>query len=238
MNAPTRFTTGEDTKVGDSYMPTWSPDGSKIAFTSNRSRDFEVYVRPVAAGEPANISQSPGASDGWARADWSPDGSTIVYPSQDNAPSWQEDFIRQGFGAAGVLVGATLLAGAVVWLRRRYGSMPFGAYAVVIGAPIAMATVLGDQYRLLPAIAVAALAAELVVRRWPAGRSRVGDGIVAFLIPAIVFALYFATLMMTGGIGWTIHLWLGAIFTVGIIGLFLDERTRAVRGSPVAASRE
>ncbi|HET9085409.1 MAG TPA: hypothetical protein VFN41_13495, partial [Candidatus Limnocylindrales bacterium] len=160
---------------------------------------------------------------------WSPDGATIAYPEQDEAPFWQADDIRQGFGAAGLLVGATLLAGAVVWMRRRYGSMPLGAYAVVIGAPIAMATVLDDQYRLLPAIALGALAAELVVRRWPAGRSRVGDGIVAFLIPAIVFALYFATLMMSGGIGWTIHLWLGAIVTVGIIGLFLDELTRAAR---------
>ena len=236
-SAPSRFTTGADTEVGDSYMATWSPDGSKIAFTSNRSRDFEVYVQPVAGGEPVDISQSPGSSDGWARADWSPDGATIVYPAQDNAPSWQDDYVRQGFGAAGVLVAATLLAGAVVWLRRRYGSLPFGAYGVVIGAPIAMATVLDDQYRLLPAIAVAALAAELVVRRWPAGRSRVGDGIVAFLIPAIVFALYFATLMMTSGIGWTIHLWLGAIFTAGIIGLFLDELTRASRpGSSEAAA--
>lgn len=228
-NAPTRFTDGDDEEVGDSYAPSWSPDGSRIAFTSNRSHDFEVYVQPVAGREAVNLSQHPGASDGWARADWSPDGATIVYPSQDNAPSWQDSYIRQGFGAAGMLVGATLLAGAVVWLRRRYGSMPLGSYAVVIGAPIAMATVLDDQYRLLPAIALGALAAELVVRRWPAGRSRVGDGIVAFLIPGIVFALYFATLMMTGGIGWTIHLWLGAIFTAGIIGLFLDELTRASR---------
>jgi len=235
-SSPTRFTTGADTAVGDSYMGTWSPDGSKVAFTSNRSRDFEVYVQPVADGDPVNISQDPGASDGWARADWSPDGSTIVYPIQDNAPSWQEDGIRQGYGAAGVLIGATLLAGAVVWLRRRHGALPFGAYAVVIGAPIAMATVLDDQYRLLPAIVLAALIAELVVRRWPAGRSRIGDGIVAFLVPAVVFALYFATLMMTGGIGWSIHLWLGAIVIAGIIGLFLDELTRAVRGGTEPAT--
>src|SRR3954447_415650 len=141
-SAPTRFTTGASEEVGDSYMATWSSDGSKLVFTSNRSRDFEVYVQPVAGGEAVNVSQSPGSSDGWARADWSPDGATIVYPSQDNAPSWQDDYVRSGFGAAGVVIGAALMAGAVVWLRRRFGSMPFGAYAVVIGAPIAMATVL------------------------------------------------------------------------------------------------
>jgi len=66
--------------------------------------------------------------------------------------------------------------------------------------------------------------------------ARIGDGFVAFLVPAVVFALYFATLMMTGGIGWSIHLWLGAIVIAGIIGLFLDELTRAVRGNTEPAT--
>ena len=229
---PTRLTVGTNEEVGDSYMPTWSPDGTRIAFASNRTGDFEVYSMPVAGGEATNLSQNPGADDGWARPQWSPDGSTIVYPSEGNTPFWRVDNVRQGFGAAGVLIAATLLAGVVVWLRRRFGALPFGAYAVVIGAPPAMATVFDDQYRLIPGIVVAALAAELVVRRWPAGRTRVGDAIVAFLIPAIVFALYFGTLMMTGGIGWSLHMWLGSIFIAGIIGLFLDELSRAARPSP------
>ena len=135
-SSPERLTVGPDDEVGDSYMPSWSPDGTQIAFASNRTGDFEVYVMPVAGGEAVNISQTPGSSDGWARADWSPDGASIVYPSEDNAPFWAVDYIRQGFGAAGVLIGATLLAGGAVWLRRRYGSLPFGAYAVVIGAPV------------------------------------------------------------------------------------------------------
>ena len=231
---PTRFTVGTADDVGDSYMPTWSPDGTMIAFTSNRTGDLEVYSMPVAGGEATNLSRNPGASDGWARPQWSPDGSTIVYPSEGNMPFWRADYVRQGFGAAGVLVAAALLAGVVVWLRRRVGVLPFGAYAVVIAAPLAMATVLDDQYRLIPGIVIAALAAEFIVRRWPAGRTRVGDAIVAFVIPAIVFTLYFGTLMMTGGIGWSLHLWLGAIFIAGIIGLFLDELSRAA--SPATAA--
>lgn len=222
---PARLTVGED--VGDSYMPTWSPDGSTIAFTSNRTGDLEVFSMPAAGGEATNLSRNPGADDGWARAEWSPDGSTIVYPSRGFLPFWREDFIRQGFGAAGILVASTVLAGALLYLRRRYGSLPFGAYAVVIGLPLAMATVLSDEYRLLPGIVLAALLAEVIVRRWPAGASRLGDALVAFLVPAVVFALYFATIGVTDGLGWTVHLWLGAIVTAGIIGLFLDELTRA-----------
>jgi Tol biopolymer transport system component len=233
---PVRFTVGTNDEVGDSYMPTWSPDGTRIAFASNRTGDFEVYSMPVAGGEATNLTQNPGASDGWARPQWSPDGSTIVYPSEGNVPFWRIDYVRQGFGAAGVLIAAALLAGVVVWLRRRFGALPFGAYAVVVGAPLAMATVLDDQYRLIPGIVIGALAAELVVGRWPAGRTRVGDALVAFLIPAIVFALYFGTLMMTGGIGWSLHMWLGAIVIAGIIGLFLDELSRAARPATEAVS--
>ena len=230
---PTRLTVGED--VGDSYMASWSPDGSTIAFTSNRTGDFEVYTMPATAGgEATNLSQNPGASDGWARPVWSPDGSTIVYPSEGNTPFWREDFIRHGFGAAGILIAATVLAGAFVYLRRRFGRLPFGSYAVVVGVPLAMATVLSDEYRLLPAIGLAALIAELLVWRWPAGESRVGDAIVAFLVPAIVFALYFATIGLTDGLGWTVHLWLGAIVTAGIIGLFLDELAHAGSRSSAA----
>jgi hypothetical protein len=231
---PTRLTVGED--VGDSYMATWSPDGQTIAFTSNRTGDFEVYTMPAAGGEATNLSRNPGASDGWARPVWSPDGSTIVYPSEGNVPFWRQDFIRQGFGAAGILIAATVLAGAFGYLRRRFGRLPVGAYALVVGVPLAMMTVLSDEYRLLPGIALAALVAEVLVWRWPAGASRIGDALVAFLVPAVVFALYFATIALTDGLGWTVPLWLGAIFTAGIIGLFLDELARAAQPPSVGAS--
>jgi Tol biopolymer transport system component len=231
---PTRLTIGDD--VGDSYMATWSPDGSTIAFTSNRTGDFEVYTMSAAGAEATNLSQNPGASDGWARPEWSPDGSTIVYPSEGNVPFWRQDFIRQGFGAAGILIAATVLAGAFVYLRRRFGRLPAGAYAVVVGVPLAMMTVLSDEYRLLPGIVIAALAAEALVWRWPAGVSRAGEALVAFLVPALVFALYFATIAVTEGLGWTVPLWLGAIVTAGIIGLFLDELARAGPTSAAASS--
>jgi hypothetical protein len=96
-----------------------------------------------------------------------------------------------------------------------------------------MATVLSDEYRFIPAALVAGLLADLAAWRWPPGRSRLGDAIVAFVIPAAFFGAYFLVMAVTGGIGWTIHLWLGAIFTAGVIGLFLDELSRGTR--PAAA---
>ena len=214
---------------GDDYMPSWSPDGSQIAFTSNRTGDFEVFVVASTGGQARNISQNPGSDDGWDSPQWTPDGSAIVYPVQGVTPSWRDPYVRQGFGAAGILIAATLLAGAVVFARRR-GRLPFGAYTVLVAVPLIMATVLRDEYRFIPAAIGAGLLADLVVRAWPPGRSRVGDALVAFLIPAMFFALYFATVAATGGLGWSVHLWLGAIVIAGIIGLFVDELSRRPAG--------
>jgi len=220
---------------GDNYMPSWSPDGSQIAFTSNRTGDFEVFVASASGGTARNISQNPGAEDGWNTVDWTPDGSAILYPSQGVTPTWRDPFVRQGFGAAGILVSAALLAWAVTFARRR-GRLPLGAYTVLVAVPLSMATVLRDEFRFIPAALVAGILADVVAWRWPFGRSRIGDAVVAFLIPSLFFACYFVTVAATDGLGWSVHLWLGAIVIAGIIGLFMDELGRRPVGQGAATS--
>jgi hypothetical protein len=92
----------------------------------------------------------------------------------------------------------------------------------------------GDGYRFLPGALVAGVLADVLVWRFPYGASRRTDAVIAFAIPAMFYAAYFVALQLTGGIGWTIHLWLGAIAIAGVIGLVLDE---ALRGPPRPASR-
>lgn len=142
-------------------------------------------------------------------------------------------YVGQGFGAAGILIAAALLAGIVAFARR-IGRLPFGAYTALVAVPAAMATVLEDEYRFIPGVIVAGLVADVVTRAWPARRSRIGDALVAFLVPAVYFAFYFLTVALTSGIGWSIHLWLGSIVIAGVIGLFIDELAHG-RGTPVAA---
>jgi Tol biopolymer transport system component len=218
---PRQVATGE----GNAYMPSWSPDGARLAFTSNRTGDFEVFVGAATGGEPQNLSRNPGTDDGWAGPAWSPDGSVILYPSQGSVPYWQNPFVRQGFGAAGILVASAVLAGIVTFARRR-GPLPFGAFAVLVAVPASMATVLSDEYRFIPAAIAAGVLADLAARAWPPGRTRVGDALVSFLVPALFFAAYFVAVAVTTGIGWSIHLWLGAIAIAGVVGLFLDELAR------------
>ena len=45
--------------VGFSDWPSWSPDGAVFAFSSNRSANFEIYVRRVEGGQDVNITNDP-----------------------------------------------------------------------------------------------------------------------------------------------------------------------------------
>jgi Tol biopolymer transport system component len=54
------FTKGDDGVLGDDGMPDFSPNGTRIVFTSNRDRQGEVYVmRPDGSGQ-RRVTRKPG----------------------------------------------------------------------------------------------------------------------------------------------------------------------------------
>ena len=64
------------------YHPVWSPDGSRIAYSSNRKLHFDLYVKSAAgAGEPELLFASD--ADKFV-TDWSPDGRTLAFMSSDS----------------------------------------------------------------------------------------------------------------------------------------------------------
>lgn len=70
--------------------PAWSPDGSKIAFVSNRDGDGEIYVMAADGSGPVNLTRNP-AYDSFPS--WSPDGSRIAFTSDrdGNQEIWVMD---------------------------------------------------------------------------------------------------------------------------------------------------
>ena len=80
---PRRFTTGpkRDTK------PRWSPDGTHLAFLSEREAQpkAQVYVIPAAGGEPTRLTKLP---NGVMQHVWSPDGSRLALVAR--VGGWQE----------------------------------------------------------------------------------------------------------------------------------------------------
>ncbi|MDX1995560.1 MAG: protein kinase [bacterium] len=64
--------------VATDQWPAWSPDGSQIAFTSQRDGNFEIYVMDADGENVRRITENP-AADLWVS--WSPDGSQIAFQS-------------------------------------------------------------------------------------------------------------------------------------------------------------
>jgi len=80
-----------ETEIGsdensDETMPDWSPDGTRLAFASNRSGNYEIYITNAdGSGEPLQLTDRPGSD---MNPDWSPDGSQIAFESKLDTGSW------------------------------------------------------------------------------------------------------------------------------------------------------
>jgi Tol biopolymer transport system component len=60
-------------------FPRWSPDGSKIAFISDRDENAEIYVMDSDGGNLINLSNSLAQESPQGDFSWSPDGSQILF---------------------------------------------------------------------------------------------------------------------------------------------------------------
>ena len=65
---------------GLDVRPTWSPDGTRIAFTSNRDGNYEIYVMNSDGSNPRNATSHPARDD---HAAWHPDGRLLFVSDRD-----------------------------------------------------------------------------------------------------------------------------------------------------------
>src|SRR5262245_48573876 len=65
---------------GRDSQPAFSPDGSEVAFISDREGGSQVFVVPVAGGIPRQVSFH---TAGYAIEEWTPDGRLLVKATRD-----------------------------------------------------------------------------------------------------------------------------------------------------------
>jgi TolB protein len=71
----------------DLEYPTFSPDGTRVAFMSHVGSDYDIFVADVTTGDTTRLTDA-GGSDGWPA--WSPDGTTIAFASE-RFVAWSPD---------------------------------------------------------------------------------------------------------------------------------------------------
>jgi Tol biopolymer transport system component/predicted Ser/Thr protein kinase len=72
--------------VEDGYFPSWSPDGKRIVFMSNRDRHLNLWTISAEGGAPARLTKNPDID---YQPAWSPDGKWIAYGSGGASTSWE-----------------------------------------------------------------------------------------------------------------------------------------------------
>lgn len=124
--------------------------------------------------------------------------------------------------AASILLQTVILMSALLIVMRRW-QLPIGSMTLLITVNTALMTVFSDSQILIPGALLASILADVLLWRLRPSMQRV-DALrtFAFAVPAIYYAFYFATLGLTQGITWSIHLWLGSIFLSGVAGLLLS----------------
>jgi len=117
----------------------WSPDGRYIAATGLEAQQGDVYVFPVAGGQPRNITNT---ADRWEEvSDWSADGQLLVLRSERQGVAGDIWWMRSdGSGAEKLTPDAPLQSnahfgtdGSIFYSSRTAASGPFRIWKMPAG---------------------------------------------------------------------------------------------------------
>lgn len=104
--------------------------------------------------------------------------------------------------------------GIMLTLARRW-CMPFGSWTLLITLHLLLAVSPHEDWRLLPGGIFTGLFADVLTQRIGASH------VFALSVPFVLYALLFATLMLSGGLIWSMSLWLGGILLAGVVGVLM-----------------
>ncbi len=140
----------------------------------------------------------------------------------DSSFTFGDSSAYQALGVAGIVLQGAIVTGLVLTTMRGV-ALPFGGLTFVFTLNAALMTFMSDQFRLIPAAAVAGLLADLLLLYLrPSAQRPLSLRAFAFALPTLLYLIYFLDLAFTSGILWSIHSWLGSAVEAGFVGLGLS----------------
>jgi hypothetical protein len=142
---------------------------------------------------------------------------------------------QTALGVVGVLIPTALVMGLILVIVRRW-TLPTGALALIVsGNGLLMALFHYHETAAYPQTLIPILSGGLIAElayAWlkpSAGRENALRAF-AFVTPLAQSALFLATLILTSGVWWSIHMWAGVPFMAGVVGLLTSLATASSVG--------
>lgn len=133
-------------------------------------------------------------------------------------------------GVAGVLIPTAFVMGTILFIIRRW-TLPTGALALVVsGNGLLMALFHYHEMAAYPQALIPIVGGGLIAElayAWlrPTAERERALRAFAFVVPLAQYAVFFATLILTSGVWWSIHMWAGVPFMAGVVGLLTSLAT-------------
>jgi len=125
------------------FSPSWSPDGTQIAFVSLRDGNKDIYVFTIADSSIYNLTNTPDVEEDFPA--WSPDGTLIAYSADEagreliytkavNEPNAQAQIFRQGRTPAWSPDGSSIMLATDTSANTLFTVAPFNTTGAVTEA--------------------------------------------------------------------------------------------------------
>lgn len=205
----------------DAWAPRWQADGSRLVVTTNVAGDADLALVDL---EDDGIRIVPGAFDQDENlAVFSPLDGSLLYQANADGPS--RSFMSQAIGSLGQLTAALSLVGVLLFALARWPwpGLPTGSLALVLALDAVALPVLEDEWRMLAAGLVTAVVIELLYHLLRPRPDRPGAWrAFAFLAPFSYLLVANLAVILTEGMGWTVHMWTGTAVMAGLAGVLLS----------------
>jgi hypothetical protein len=132
------------------------------------------------------------------------------------------DRIVQEMGVQGVVLSAGMLSGVVLVMVSRF-RLPPGSLTLVLGINAFLITVVEQLNSMVLVALLAGVIGDILLAVLRPSARRVGQlRLFAFVLPAELYLLYFATVLARSGTLWPVHVWTGSVALAGFTGLLLS----------------